>query len=74
MLIKSKVITSGCEFKDIKAGEVFYSEAEPNEFLLRTDATDWVAVDIESGILYHSEDFDYDAEQYHVVKAEVSIS
>lgn len=64
----------GCLFKNIKAGEVFYHEANSENFLLRTDDDTWVAVDIETGVLYHLEDFDLDDQQYHVVKAEVTIS
>jgi hypothetical protein len=61
-------------FEDIEAGEVFYSEADPDNFLLRTDSDSWVAVDIETGVLYHADDFDHDDAHYHIVKAEVTIS
>ena len=61
-------------FEDIKVGEVFYSEVNPKNFLLRTDSDSWVAVDIETGVLYHRDDFNFDDEQYHIVKAEVTIS
>lgn len=61
-------------FDDIEAGEVFYNEAEPRQFLLRIADDSWVAVDIETGELYHREDFDHDNAQYHIVQAEVTIS
>lgn len=74
MEVSVKRAISGDFFEDIKAGEVFYSEADPRNFLLRTDSDSWVAVDIETGGLYHRDDFDYDNAQYHIVKAEVTIS
>lgn len=61
-------------FEDIEAGEVFYSNTDPNILLLRTDSDSWVAVDIETGVLYHGEDFDHDNAQYRIVEAEVTIS
>ena len=61
-------------FEDIEAGEVFYSDPNSENFLLRTDSDTWVAVDIETGILFHIEDFNLNDAQYHIVKAEVTIS
>lgn len=67
-------IEHGRLFEDIGVGEVFYSEADPRMFLLRTDTDTWVAVDIETGELYHAENFDLTNPQYHIVNAEVIIS
>lgn len=64
----------GCLFNDIEAGDVFYSEADPEMFLVRTDHDKWVAVDLESGVIYHIDDFNLDYAHYHIVKAEVNIS
>lgn len=74
MKVNVKRETQGYLFEDIEAGEVFYSEAEPRNFLLRTDADGWVAVDLETGVLYHRDDFDHESDQYHIVQAEVTIS
>lgn len=60
-------------FGYIKAGEVFYRDSHPDKFLIRTNHNDWVAVDLESGIIYHREDFDHDYEQFYIVQAEVTI-
>ncbi len=73
MIVKNKN-TKGCLFADICAGDVFYSETDPTMFLLRTDDDGWAAVDIETGVLYHFEDFNHDDAQYHIVEAEVTIS
>lgn len=64
----------GCLFNDIEAGDVFYSEVDPEMFLVRTDHDEWVAVDLKSGVIYHIDDFNLDYAQYHIVKAEVNIS
>lgn len=61
-------------FEDIEEGKVFYSEDNPNDFFLRTDRDSWVAVNIETGVLYHDDYFNYDKAQYHIVEAEVTIS
>lgn len=74
MKINVKRPVQGYLFDDIDTGEVFYSEANPEKFLLRTDHDVWVAVDLESGILFHDEDFDHNNAQYHIVQAEVNIS
>lgn len=63
-----------CFFKSINAGDVFYSEADPQNYLMRTDHDDWVAVDVETGVLYHLDDFNCGYAQYHIVKAEATIS
>lgn len=74
MKINLKHPVQGYLFDDIETGEVFYSEADPEMFLLRTDADGWVAVNLETGILYHRDDFNHDDAQYHIVNAEVTIS
>lgn len=74
MMIKIEKQYTGSLFKDIKAGEVFYDEHDPDTFLMRTDSDIWAAVDIEMGALYSLGDFDLDEKQYHIVKAEVVIS
>ena len=74
MKVNVQNMEHGYLFDDIEDGEVFYSEADPRRFLLRTDSDSWVAVDIETGVLFHREDFDDDNAQYHIVKAEVNIS
>lgn len=73
MKVNVKREMQGYLFEDIEAGEVFYSEADPEIFLLRTDHDKWVAVDIKSGVIYHVDDFIPDNAQYHIVKAEVNI-
>jgi hypothetical protein len=73
MKVNVKREMQGYLFEDIEAGEVFYSEADPNSFLLRTDADDWVAVDLKTGVLCHLHDFNLDNAQYHIVHAEVNI-
>lgn len=74
MTINLKRTANAYLFEDIEAGEVFYSEPDPNNFLLRTDSDSWVAVDIETGVLYHIDDFNHDDAQYHIVQAEATIS
>ena len=60
-------------FEDIESGEVFHSALDPDRFLLRTDHDSWVAVDLESGVLYHKADFNLDEAIYTVVDAQVAI-
>lgn len=74
MKVNVKREMQGYLFEDIEAGEVFYSEADPNSFLLRTDVDDWVAVDLKTGVLYHLQDFNLEDPQYRIVQAEVNIS
>lgn len=62
-----------CLFEDIETGEVFYSETDPDRFLMRTDCGIYAAVDIETGVLYRSEEFDHHDPVYHIVNAEVTI-
>ena len=73
MKINVKREMRGYLFEDIEAGEVFYSDANPEMFLVRTGHDKWVAVDLKSGVIYHVDDFDHDNAQYHIVKAEVNI-
>lgn len=73
MVVKTKE-AQGRFFQEISSGEVFYEGDAPHLFLLRTDRHDWVAVDIETGALYYSEDFNHDKPWYHIVKAETTIS
>jgi hypothetical protein len=71
--VKNKV--QGHLFDEIKVGEVFYSAVDPDHFCLRTISADgWAAVDLETGTLYHYDDFDHDDAQYYIVEAEVSIT
>lgn len=58
---------------DLECGRVFASEAEPTSYLMRTDSDTWPAIDIESGVLYHYEDFDLETAQYYYVDAETTI-
>ena len=74
MKVNVKREMQGYLFEDLEAGEVFYSEADPNSFLLRTDVDDWVAVDLKTGVLYHLQDFNLEDSQYRIVQAEVNIS
>lgn len=60
-------------FENIECGEVFRCKDYPNELLLRTDSDSWVAVDLESGVLLHKEDFDLDEELYYIVDAKVHV-
>ena len=74
MKVNVKHKTQGCLFEDIGTGEVFYSTADPDRYLLRTDYDNWVAVDIETGVLCHINEFELEEPQYYIVKAEVTIS
>ena len=58
---------------DLECGRAFTSEAEPTVYMMRTDSDNWPAVDIESGILYHVDDFDLEEAQYYYVDAETTI-
>ena len=79
MKVNVKHKNKGCLYEDIAAGEIFYSETEPYRYLLRTDDSNtdyycWAAVNIETGEMYDENDFDHDNPQYHIVKAEITIS
>lgn len=73
MKINVKNEVRGQLFDDINCGEVFYSDVDPDRFLMRTDLDNWVAVDLESGVAYHIDDFNLEDAQYHIVDAEVTI-
>lgn len=73
MKINVKTEAQGRLFEDIECGEVFYDKVDPDRFLLRTDLDTWVAIDLETGVAYHIDDFNRDDAQYHIVKAEVTI-
>jgi hypothetical protein len=74
MKINVKNSTQGYLFDDIDRGEVFYSDVDPDIFMLRTDVGVWPAVNLETGEAYHIDYFDLDKAQYHIVEAEVTIS
>ena len=73
MKINVKNEVRGQLFDDIDCGGVFYSDVDPDVFMLRTDVDVWPAVNLETGVAYHIDDFNLEDAQYHLVDAEVTI-
>lgn len=61
-------------FDDIRCGEVFVDDNNPNIYLLKTDySTEWPAVNLESGVLLPADEFDLEDAHYHLIDAELII-